>query len=71
MSLLDSPLSSIQLRESPKRFETLVGMRVEAFEALFEQVYAADLESQQLRHGLWTPARVKRMVDKYRPVLRE
>lgn len=71
MSLLDSPLSSVQLRQHPHRFETLVGMRVEAFDALFETLYAAERAHQQARHGLWTPERVDRIVQKSRPVLRE
>lgn len=71
MSLLDSPLSSVQLRQHPQRFETVVGLRVDEFDALCEKVYEADRAQQQARHGLWTPDRIDRLVQKYRPGLRE
>lgn len=71
MALLDSPLSSVQLREHPKRFQTLLGVRLDEFDALFDHIYAVELAQQQARHGLWSPERVERLVHKYRPTLRE
>jgi len=71
MALLDSPLSSVHLREHPQRFQTLLGVRLDEFDALFDKIYAAELAQQQTRHGLWTPERVERLVQKYRPTLRE
>ncbi len=43
MNLTDSPLSSVHLRICPKRFETLLGLCIEEFDALFEKVYDAEL----------------------------
>lgn len=71
MALLDSPLSSVQLRAPPKRFQTLLGVRLDEFDALFEKIAAAALAQQQARHGLWTPERVARLVHTYRATLRE
>lgn len=71
MSLLDSPLSSTHLRLHPQRFEALLGLSVEAFDALFEKVYKAEIVHQKRRHRLWCEARVERMVHRYRLLLRE
>lgn len=71
MALLDSPLSSVHLREHPERFQTLLGVCLDEFDALFDKIYAAELARQQARHRLWTPARGERLVQKYRPTLRE
>lgn len=70
MSLLDSPLAPSQLRQHPKRLERLLGLSVEAFDALFENVYTAELSRQKTQHPLWTPQRVERMVARYRPTLK-
>lgn len=71
MSLLESPLSSVHLRQQPKRFETLLGLIPAQFDVLFDQVSEAELTRQSARHRLWTAERVARLVAKDRPILRE
>ena len=47
MSLLDSPLAPVQLRQHPKRFECLLGVSVETFDTLFEKVFITEIARQK------------------------
>lgn len=71
MSLSTSPLSSVHLRQRPKRFHSLLGLHVDEFDALFDKVYKAELARQYKSHGLWTAERVERLVARYESTLRE
>lgn len=71
MSLLESPLSSAHLRKTPKRFETVLGLKVEVFDTLFEKVYAAELSDRKRRHVLMTKQRIEALTLRFRPVLKE
>lgn len=71
MPLTESPLSSVTLRQTPQRFETLLGVSVAQCDALFDKVSLAERHRQQARHRLWEPARVERLMAQHRAVLRE
>lgn len=62
MALQDSPFSSVNLRQKPRRFLTLLGVSVEQFDAIFEKLYELELQYQYRRHCLWRRERVEKMV---------
>jgi len=71
MVLVDSPLSSVKLREKPERFLTLLGVSIEQFDAMYTKLSEHELLQQQGSHPLWRQERVERMVGKSAEVLRE
>ena len=71
MPLQDSLLSSVQLRQKPKRFVTLLGVSVEQFDSIFEKLYELELEFHYSRHRLWRKERVDKMVANNVENLRE
>ena len=71
MALIDSPFSSVKLRNRPQRFLTLLGVSVEQFDAIFEKLYQAELQHQKRYHSLWRKERVERLVARNEKTLRE
>lgn len=71
MNLQDSPLSSSTLRQTPERFLTLLGVTVEQFDALFEQLYQRMLDDYRRRHRLWREERLRTLLERYRQTYRE
>lgn len=71
MALVDSPLSSVKLREKPERFLTLLGVSIEQFDAIYTKLYEYELLHRQGSHPLWRRERVERMIARSTEVLRE
>lgn len=71
MALVDSPHSSVRLREKPERFLTLLGVTVEQFDAIYTKLHHHEVLQQQRSRPLRRRERVEKMVDRSSETLRE
>jgi Helix-turn-helix of DDE superfamily endonuclease len=62
--LSESPLSSASLRQSPKRFERIIGMSVENFDDVVARVSQKRLESLLSKQVLWDAERTERLHER-------
>lgn len=71
MPLVDSPHSSVRLREKPERFLTLLGVTVEQFDAIYTKLHHYEVLQQQRSHPLRHRERVEKMIARNAETLRE
>ncbi len=71
MALVDSPHSSVKLREKPERFLTLLGVTVEQFDTIYTKLRHYEVLQQQRSHPLRRRARVEKMIARNTETLRE
>jgi hypothetical protein len=71
MLLSASPLSSQNLRQNPRRFFSLLGVTVEQFDQIFEDLFQLHLQHQIERNSLQLAERVVRRNERHRDRLKE
>lgn len=71
MALVDSPHSSVRLREKPERFLTLLGVTVEQFDAIYTKLHQYEVLQRQRSHPLRRRERVEKMIARSAEALRE
>jgi hypothetical protein len=62
--LSQSPLSSVSLRQNPKRFERIIGLRIEDFDDVVRRVSQLRLRELLARQVLWDAERTERLHER-------